>query len=99
VNFTFEAKLWQWNARQSEGWIFVTLPPDASAQLRDLSATMPRRGFGSMRASVTIGASRWSTSIFPSSDDDSYVLPIKKAVRQAEGLDAGDLAAVTVQLL
>ena len=42
-------------------------------------------GFGSVRVEATIGGSTWRTSIFPS--DDAYILPIKKAVREAEGLE------------
>jgi Domain of unknown function (DUF1905) len=58
----------------------------------------PRGGFGSLRVRVTVGASSWTTSIFPDSTR-GYVLPIKRAVRQAEFLDAGDVATVTVDLL
>ena len=39
------------------------------------------------------------TSIFPDSARGSYVLPIKRAVRTAEALDAGDIATVTVELI
>ena len=49
-----------------------------------------------MRA--TIGTSTWTTSIFPGSQG-GYVLPVKRPVRVAEGLDAGDMATVTVELI
>jgi Domain of unknown function (DUF1905) len=48
---------------------------------------------------VTIGESTWKTSIFPDSTRGSYVLPIKRAVRTAEALNAGDIATVTVKLI
>jgi hypothetical protein len=57
------------------------------------------RGFGSLRVRVTVGGSTWTTSIFPDSVRGSYVLPIKRAVRQAENLDVGDVANVTVELI
>ena len=38
------------------------------------------------------------TSIFPDGVRGSYVLPIKRAVREAEDLDVGDIASVTVEL-
>jgi hypothetical protein len=44
-----------------------------------------------------IGDTRWTTSIFPDSARDVYVLPIKREVRRVEGLDAGDIATVTVE--
>jgi hypothetical protein len=55
--------------------------------------------FGSVRVRVTVGGSVWRTSIFPEGGRGAYVLPIKKAVRKAEGLDPGDTASVTVELL
>jgi hypothetical protein len=44
-----------------------------------------------------IGDTRWTTSIFPDSARDVYVLPIKREVRRVEGLDPGDIATVTVE--
>ena len=43
----FEAQPWQWDARRSDGWIFVSLPEELSDDLR-LAAGEPR-GFGSVR--------------------------------------------------
>jgi hypothetical protein len=37
--------------------------------------------------------------VFPDSASGRYVLPIKRAVRTAETLDAGDIATVTVELI
>ena len=39
-----------------------------------------------------IGATEWKTSLF--AKDGTYVLPVKVAVRRAEGVDEGDLVAV-----
>ncbi|HEV8559911.1 MAG TPA: DUF1905 domain-containing protein [Actinophytocola sp.] len=94
---TFDAELWIWDARRAESWTFVSLPAEASEEIREL-AEGPRRGFGSVRVRVTIGGSTWRTSIFPDSER-GYVLPIKRAVRTAETLDAGDVASVTVELI
>ncbi|WP_158887949.1 DUF1905 domain-containing protein [Amycolatopsis anabasis] len=94
----FDAELWIWDARRSDSWFFVSLPTEASEEIRDLTGRA-RRGFGSLRVRVTLGGSTWTTSIFPDSARGSYVLPIKRAVREAEALDAGDLATVTVELI
>ncbi len=93
----FEARLWQWDARRGDSWTFVSLPADASDEIRE-RAGGPRRGFGSLRVRVRIGGSDWRTSVFPGSDG-VYVLPVKRAVREAEGLGIGDTTAVTVTLL
>ena len=96
--FFFDAELWIWDARRADSWTFVSLPAEASEEIHDL-ASGPRRGFGSLRVRVTVGGSTWTTSIFPDSARGSYVLPIKRAVRKAEAIDAGDTATVTVELI
>ena len=94
----FDAELWIWEARRADSWTFVSLPAEASEEIRD-RAGGPRRGFGSLRVRVTVGRSTWTTSIFPDSARGSYVLPIKRAVRTAEALDVGDIATVAVELI
>jgi hypothetical protein len=96
--WTFEAELWLWDARRHDSWTFVTLPGEASEEIRELR-TGPRRGFGSVRVRVTLGGSTWATSIFPDSGRGSYVLPVKGAVRRAETLEAGDTVTVIIELL
>lgn len=99
VNFVFEAELWEWDARRTETWTFVTLPADASDEIRERAAAAgPRRGFGAVRVRARIGVTGWRTSIFPDSSR-GYVLPVKRAVRDAEGLGIGDTRTVTVELL
>jgi hypothetical protein len=98
VVVVFDAELWIWDARRADSWTFVTLPVDASEEIRDVAGE-PRRGFGSVRVRVTVGGSSWQTSIFPDSGTGAYVLPIKRAVRKAEGLDAGDTTTVRVELI
>jgi Domain of unknown function (DUF1905) len=98
VVVVFDAELWIWDARRADSWTFVSLPTEASEEIGDLAAG-PRRGFGSLRVRVTVGGSTWTTSIFPDSARGSYVLPIKRAVRTAEALEAGDIAAVSVELI
>lgn len=93
----FDAELWTWDARRADSWTFVSLPADASDEIRDLAGGS-RRGFGSLRVRVTVGGSTWTTSIFPGSGG-GYVLPIKRPVRKAEALDVGDIATVTVELI
>jgi Domain of unknown function (DUF1905) len=98
VVVVFDAELWIWDARRVDSWIFVSLPAAASEEIRDLTGGR-RRGFGSLRVRATVGGSTWTTSVFPDSTRDGYVLPIKRDVREAEGLGAGDTATVTVELI
>lgn len=93
--YLFDAELWLWDARQSDSWTFLQLPEDASAEIREIASAHPR-GFGSVKVTATIGGTVWRTSIFPGKN--AYVLPVKKAVRTAEGIEAGDTVAVRVEL-
>lgn len=95
---TFDAELWIWDARRDNSWTFVSLPVEASEEVRELFGGR-RRGFGSVRVRVTVGGSTWTTSIFPDSGKGCYVLPVKRAIRKAEAIDAGDTATVTVELI
>jgi hypothetical protein len=94
---SFVAELWRWEAQTTSSWFFVTLPGDVAADLRIESG--PPRGFGSVRVEATIGGSTWRTSVFPESGGDSFVLPVKKAVRVAEDLEDGDSCEVSLRLL
>jgi antitoxin component of MazEF toxin-antitoxin module len=93
--FTFTSVLWRWPAQ--DAWRVVTLPEDVSEAIRLTSG--PPRGFGSVRVAVTVGDTSWRTSVFPDGDSHGYVLPMKRAVRQAENLEDGDSVTVTLQSL
>ncbi len=94
MEIEFRAELWRWKAREatSSSWFFVTLPKEASDEIEDRFGGL--RGFGSVRVEVTVGATTWRTSIFPSSEHEAFVLPLKMAVRTAEGLSEDAIADV-----
>jgi hypothetical protein len=90
----FSAPLWRW---REGSWHFVTVPPDVSDEV-DEAVGDATGGFGSVRVEVTVGGSTWRTSLFPSAEEAAYVLPVKKAVRTAEGVAEGDAVAVALRL-
>lgn len=96
MSYSFTAEVWEWTSRTS--WFFVNLPED---QADDIEERYRRRaaGFGSVRVEVTIGSTTWQTSIFPSKENATYVLPLKKAVRVAEGLEPGSPATVELRVV
>lgn len=92
VEHRFEATLWRHDAEAP--WHFVTLP----AELSDaIAATSEARPFGSIPVRVRVGDTVWETSLFPDRTSNSHVLPIKRAVRDAESLAAGDRVTVRLQ--
>ena len=100
--FTFTAPLWRWTARPSSNasdsgaWCFVTLPPDVVDEVRQRAGEP--RGFGSVPVSVEAAGTTWDTSVFPDSATDGFVLPVKKAVRLAAGVEEGDDLTVTLSV-
>lgn len=94
-SFRFSGELWEFSSEKTT-WIFVTLPEEMSDEISDLVPNTP--GFGSVRVEVSIGTSEWATSLFPSKQASAYILPVKKAIRQAEEVDAGDTIEATITL-
>jgi len=97
TSWTFEADVWLWQSRD-EGWHFVTLPRDVADEI-EFRYSGPSRGFGAVKVRVQIGDTTWDTSIFPSREQESYVLPLKKKVRDAEGVEAGGTVEVEIELI
>ena len=66
---------------------FVAVPASRVAEVRAAAAAVTY-GWGVVPVTVTIGATQWTTSLFPK--DGGYLIPIKAAVRRAEELEVGD---------
>ena len=101
IGFTAPLKVW---ATEGYGDIgFVTIDGEAAQAIsgHELARRLElgrRRGFGSVKVAVEVGASRWSTSVFPQKQG-GWFLPVKKAICRAEGLAPGEAVNVTLELL
>jgi Domain of unknown function (DUF1905) len=101
---TVIAILWIWKSEKaSASWHFLTIDGEAGEAIHALALMRRlengrRRGWGSMKVAATIGDTDWETSIFPANEAKGWLLPVKAAVRKAEGLVAGDEVTVTVTL-
>lgn len=96
TSWSFTAELWEWTSKAS--WFFVSVP-EADADDIEEQHGRAAGGFGSIRVEVTVGSTTWKTSIFPSKQEETYVLPVKKAVRKAEGLEPGSVATVHLTIM
>ncbi len=93
---TFTGVLWEHDG--PGGWCFVSLPEDDADDIDELTSGRTN-GFGSVRVEVTVGATTWRTSLFPDTKRATYVLPVKRPVRIAEGLQVGAPMAIDLQVL
>lgn len=91
MHFEFTSELWYWKGPAPH--FFVTVPEEQCGDIRAI-ATLVTYGWGMIPVEVQIGASVWTTSLFPK--DGRYIVPIKASVRKAERLAEGD--SVTVRL-
>jgi len=90
--FRFTSEIFLW--KEDSPWHFIALPEDITDDIED--SVSLRGGFGSISVHVTLGTSNWSTSLFPDSRRKAFILPIKKEIRRAEQVAAGD--RVTIEL-
>jgi hypothetical protein len=86
ATYEFSAEVWIWPGKAA--WHFISLPQDISNEIKTMYQGLTR-GWGSLPVHVTIGNSKWQTSIFPDSKSNCYILPVKVAARKAEGIVAG----------
>jgi hypothetical protein len=95
MEWTFDADVFAWD-EEGPSWRFLRLPVEVADEVRDIAGEPA--GFGSVRVHVRIGETVWATSVFPEKASGSYLLPVKKSVREKEGFDAGDKVTVRLDL-
>ncbi|WP_205421237.1 DUF1905 domain-containing protein [Rhizobium terrae] len=87
--FAFKAEVLHW--RGPSPFFFAPLPKDRADEIRRLSKLLSY-GWGVIPVDATIGGVAFYTSLFPK--DDTYLLPLKDAVRKKTGVTAGDTISV-----
>jgi hypothetical protein len=97
VHLEFDTAVYRWEARSDAAWFFAEVPEELSEQVREVQHPLAR-GFGAVRVRATVGDTTWRTSIFPGSSG-AYSLPLKRAVRDAEGLEEGGPVTVSLEIL
>lgn len=96
MTYRFGAEVWRHDG--DAAWYFVTLPFEIADDIEERYGRTAA-GFGSVRVHVRIGATEWSTSLFPDTKRRSYLLPVKKAVRTAEHLDDGTTCGIELEVV
>jgi hypothetical protein len=93
VDLSFRGEIIHW--RGPSPFYFVPVPDEESAAIEVVSPIVTY-GWGVIPVEVRIGATPFRTSLFPKGD--RYLVPVKVAVRRAEGLELGDSVAVQLHL-
>lgn len=91
MDVEFTGAIWYWRGPAPHH--FVTVPPELCQALKAIAGAVTY-GWGMIPAQVQIGATTWTTSLFPK--DGGYIVPIRANVQRAERLNIGDV--VTVRL-
>ncbi len=76
-------------------WYFITVPEEECSDLQATSAFVSY-GWGMIPVTVQIGATEWTTSLFPK--DGRYLVPVKASVRKAERLGEGETVVVLLTI-
>jgi hypothetical protein len=91
VRLEFEAEVFQW--RGPSPYYFVSVPEPMCDDLR-VAARDVRSGSGVVPVTVQIGATSWTTSLFPK--DGGYLVPLKDRVREAEDIAQDDIVQLVL---
>ncbi|MER7005197.1 DUF1905 domain-containing protein [Dactylosporangium sp. NPDC000555] len=87
----FDGEVIEW--RGPAPYFFVAMSQSDSAELKDEARSLIY--WGQVPVCVVIGDTEFSTALFPK--DGRYLIPLKVAVREAEGINEGDVVAVTLR--
>ena len=93
MDLEFSGQLIHW--RGPSPFHFVTVPEEQSAAIEAVSSLVTY-GWGAIPVEARIGRTAFRTSLFPRGD--LYLVPVKDAVRKAEGLTLGDDVSVLLRL-
>jgi hypothetical protein len=86
LQLVFSGPVWEWRGPAPHHFVTV---PEAEAGMLEAVSEMVTYGWGMIPVSVSMGRAEWTTSLWPK--DGGYIVPLKAAVRKAEGVEVGDV--------
>lgn len=93
MTIAFSAEIWYW--RGPAPFYFVTVPDKESTQIKEI-VSLVTYGWGMVPVVARVGKTEFKTALWPK--DGRYILPLKDAVRKAEGLEEGDTIAAELDI-
>ena len=112
MKYKIKAKCWLWVSASGSAkgaWHFVTIPPEVSEKIEKKYKNV-HGGWGSLPVKVKFGKILLETSIFKNKRDKgtlmpqaknylTYILPLKKTIRQEVGIQDGDVVDFTLEII
>ncbi|MDQ5901530.1 MAG: hypothetical protein QG580_245 [Patescibacteria group bacterium] len=92
--FSFSGKVFVWPG--GLGWYFVYLPKDLVEKIKKNSSV---HGAGFVKIKATVGKTDWQTSLFPFKRENTFLICIKKSVREKEDVFPGEEIKVSFSLI
>lgn len=93
MELRFRGEIVYW--RGPAPFTFVRIPEGESDDIAQI-ASMVTYGWGAIPVNARIGHTAFYTALFPK--DGVYLLPVKAAVKKAEGVDVGDEVQVELSV-
>ena len=93
VDLEFSGAVIEW--RGPAPYYFVPLPENEAGVVDDHKSLLTY-GWGVIPVAGRVGRTDFTTSLFPK--DGGYLLPLKDAVRRAEGIEQGDVVDLRLTL-
>lgn len=91
LELAFGGEIFEW--RGPSPYYFVSVPEPMCDDLR-IAAHDVSYGWGVVPVTVQIGATSWTTSLFPK--DGGYLVPLKDRVREAEDIAQDDIVQLVL---
>jgi hypothetical protein len=90
--FIFKAKVWIWPSNHAS-WYFVYVDNKVKDWINKHNIQAVR---GMIPVKAKVGGIEWGTSLFSNKKEGGYIMPIKKEIRQKEGIFDKD--TITIQI-
>jgi hypothetical protein len=93
VRLAFTGQVYEWRGPAPHHFVDV---PEAEAGMLEAVSEMVTYGWGMIPVEVTIGSTRFRTSLWPK--DGGYIVPLKAEVRRGERIELGDAVEIVLEV-
>lgn len=90
-----KSRVWLYSG--SSSWHFLSVPKKLAKEIQEKHGANAR-GWGSLPVLATIRKTKWRTSIFPDKQSGTYLLPLKKEIREKEEILSGDMIDFSIEI-